>query len=446
MYRVHFAVATALLALLTSAPAAAFCGFFVGPKEGLYNDATQVVLMREGDKTVLSMRPDYSGPVADFAMVVPVPQVLQKENVLTLSARPFETIDKLSSPRLVEYHEQDPCLHHRRRRVKKKMSMAKPRSMAKGMADAAPAREQVRVKAEFTRAEYNIVILEADESTALEAWLNKNGYKQPKGASKALAPYIQEGFYFFAAKVDAKKVKFEPGGKAVLSPLQFNYTSEKFLLPIRLGLLNAKGDQDLLIFILAKDRYEAANWRNVFIPTNLSVSHKRKDDFAQWYDNLFDRQSRNKQPTVVTEYVWPTAIKCDPCPPGAVMLGQQNIQELGGAVMGGRINPQQLVLTRLHTRYGKAGGTSDIVFQKAHPVVGGREVRVKGKLEQGATKSQRNAFQGRYAIRFKWKGAITCDDPRRGIWTHTVATRPSWGRPVRPSIRPTRPAPAPTLE
>src|SRR5690606_18274060 len=139
--------------------------------------------------------------------------------------------------------------------------MAKPMS---ARAESSPAKkEKVRVKAQFTKGEYEIVILDADESTALEEWLNKNGSKQPKGSSKARAPYIQAGFYFAAGKVNAKKVKFEAGGRAVLPPLQFRYSSDKFLLPIRLGLLNAKGKQDLIVFILAEDRYEAANRPNL---------------------------------------------------------------------------------------------------------------------------------------------------------------------------------------
>ncbi len=42
---------------LTPARAAAFCGFYVsGADAKLYNNATQVVLMREGTRTVLSMQ------------------------------------------------------------------------------------------------------------------------------------------------------------------------------------------------------------------------------------------------------------------------------------------------------------------------------------------------------------------------------------------------------
>jgi hypothetical protein len=99
-----------LVVALLSTPARAFCGFFVaGADAELLNDATTVVLMRHDTRTALSMQNNYRGPVGDFAMVVPVPVVLRKANVKTLPADVFEHIDKLSSPRLVEYWERDPC-------------------------------------------------------------------------------------------------------------------------------------------------------------------------------------------------------------------------------------------------------------------------------------------------------------------------------------------------
>ena len=42
-------------------------------------------------------------------MIVPVPVVLQEENVKTLPPEIFARVDKLAAPRLVEYWEQDPC-------------------------------------------------------------------------------------------------------------------------------------------------------------------------------------------------------------------------------------------------------------------------------------------------------------------------------------------------
>src|SRR6188768_3182834 len=100
-----------VLALATGVQAAdAFCGFYVsGSDKKMFNDATQVVLMRQGTRTVLSMQNDFRGPLEDFAMLVPVPVVLKESEVKTLSKAVLDRIDSLGSPRLVEYWEQNPC-------------------------------------------------------------------------------------------------------------------------------------------------------------------------------------------------------------------------------------------------------------------------------------------------------------------------------------------------
>lgn len=58
-------------------------GFYVaGADEKLFNNATMVVMMREGTKTVLSMQNNCLGPPENFAMVVPVPVVLNSKKVI----------------------------------------------------------------------------------------------------------------------------------------------------------------------------------------------------------------------------------------------------------------------------------------------------------------------------------------------------------------------------
>src|ERR1044072_8645064 len=105
---VGVALAAALVSLTPAADA--FCGFYVsGADAKLFNNATLVVMMREGTRTVLSMQNNYQGPPERFAMVLPVPVVLQKENVKTLPRNVFDHVDQLAAPRLVEYWEQDPC-------------------------------------------------------------------------------------------------------------------------------------------------------------------------------------------------------------------------------------------------------------------------------------------------------------------------------------------------
>src|SRR5215470_14908259 len=101
-----------IAAVLLAAPSAAdaFCGFYVSPGEQpMFADATQVVLMRKGTRTVLAMQNNYKGPPSDFAMVIPVPVVLHEDDVKTLAKDVFAHVEQMGAPRLVEYWEQDPC-------------------------------------------------------------------------------------------------------------------------------------------------------------------------------------------------------------------------------------------------------------------------------------------------------------------------------------------------
>jgi len=102
----------------------------------------------------------------------------------------------------------------------------------------------------------------------------------------------------------------------MLSPLRFHYDSDAFSLPVRLGLLNSGGKQDLIVHILAAGkRYEVANYPNVTIPTNLDVDESARDKFGSFYAALFDKTVELNPKAVVTEYAW-DASTCDPCPSG----------------------------------------------------------------------------------------------------------------------------------
>ncbi len=310
--------------------AEAFCGFYVaGADTKLYNNATMVTMMRDGTTTVLSMRNNYQGPPEEFALVVPVPVVLHKDNVKTLPPEVFDRIDKMAAPRLVEYWEQDPCAPQ----VEEEGYMGTGRGgggtgVGYGVGSS---RQAVRIEAQFTVAEYEIVILSADDATALESWLTGHGYKIPAGAANYLRPYVEGGSKFFVAKVNPDKVTFKDG-MATLSPLRFHYESKDFSLPIRLGLINAKGSQDLIVHILARNtRYEAANYDNVTIPTNLFVNDGVRDRFGEFYAALFDATLEKHPNAVVTEYAW-GANSCDPCPEPT--LTATELTTLGMDVLG----------------------------------------------------------------------------------------------------------------
>ncbi len=415
----------ALLASLVLAPASAraFCGFYVSGSGGqLLNNATQVALMREGTRTVLSMQNNYEGPPEKFALVVPVPVVLQKENVKTLPREVFEKLEQLDAPRLVEYWEQDPCATPREEGLGLRLGTgggAMPMASA-----AAPGSLGVKVEAQFAVGEYEIVILSAANSTGLDTWLRQEHYNIPAGAEPFLRPYVQAGSKFFVAKVDVQKVHFE-GKQAMLSPLRFHYDSETFSLPVRLGLINSGGKQDLIVHVLARGkRYEVANYPNVTIPTNLDVEDKTKNEFGTFYAGLFDKTVERNPGAVVTEYSW-DASTCDPCPGPA--LTEQDFATLGDDVLPQAAPQPQgayyysfgggFTLTRLHARYSREALGADLVFRAAPAIIGGREMYTANQeIEHGAVASSYNNFQARYVIRHAWTGAVACEHPVRGVW------------------------------
>ncbi len=410
----------AVLALALAIPhaAQAFCGFYVaGGDQRMFNDATQVVLMRKGTRTVLAMQNNYKGPPEAFAMVIPVPVVLHEGDVKTLPKEVFAHVEQMGAPRLVEYWEQDPC---RAPDVDPKTDkLAMPSQMATGAAMAPPKDLGVTIEARFTVAEYDVRILSAKDSTGLATWLRQERYTIPAGAEPLIRPYVEAGSKFFVAKVDPEKVTFVDG-RAALSPLRFHYDSDEFALPIRLGLASSSGTQDLIVNILApSQRYDVSNYDNVTIPTNLDVTDSVKAKFGAFYAALFDRTVERHPNAIVTEYAW-QATTCDPCPGPA--LDQRDFLTLGADVLeGSRDKPASyqdadFVLTRLHARYGKAM-KDDLRFQVAEPIAGGRErLEAGGKLENGAQRASNNNFQGRYAIRHAWTGPLTCDKPVRGRW------------------------------
>jgi hypothetical protein len=224
----------------------------------------------------------------------------------------------------------------------------------------------VRVEAQYTVGPYDIVILSADESDGLETWLHRSGYRIPQGASQALAPYIRQGLKFFVAKVNLDE--HSKSGEKFLAPLQFSFSTPKFMLPIRLGMLTARGPQDLVLWVLTRNgRVESTNYRTVKLPANMDLPTFIRSDtkypFASFYKAMFDEQARREDHRVVfTEYFWDMGW-CDPC--AANPLSAQELKNLGvDWVAGDTRRGAKVMLTRLHVRYTPETFPEDLAFQE----------------------------------------------------------------------------------
>jgi hypothetical protein len=374
----------------TAATAHAFCGFYVASGDAkLFNKASQVALVRDGDRTVLTMASDFKGEPREFALVVPVPTVLEKGQVHVAKPGLMEHLDAFSAPRLVEYFDPDPCpvardeLNFREGRVNGASMM-----LASPAAERAAKSRGVTIEARYTVGEYDILILSAKQSGGLELWLRENGYRIPEGAAAVLGSYIRQGMKFFVAKVNLKEQ--QRLGFTTLRPIQVAFESPKFVLPIRLGMVNADGPQEMFVYaITRKGRVETTNYRTVRLPSDRDVPAFVKEEFADFYRALFSRQVRREGMEVVfTEYAWDMGW-CDPC--ASTPLAVEELRDLGCFWLA-ETDPrrgagQMPFLTRLHVRYDAAHFPEDLVFQET---------------------ADRTNFQGRYVIRHEWKGDGDC--------------------------------------
>lgn len=383
------------LAAFTAEGARAFCGFYVGKADAqLFNQASQVAMVRDQDRTVLTMSNDFKGELTDFALVVPVPVVLKREQIHVGDRKLLERLDAYSAPRLVEYFDDDPC----RPRPMPMVSMAMPKAAAGPSVTEERARALgVKVEAQYTVGEYDIVILSAKQSDGLETWLKESGYRIPPRASAALLPYIRQDMKFFVAKVNLKEQA--KTGFNFLRPLQMAYESPKFMLPIRLGMTNADGKQDLIFYAMTRTgRVESTNYRTVNMPSGTELPEFVQKDFASFYKAAFEQaHKREDYRALLTEYVWDMGF-CDPC--AATPLAPEELRQLGVFWLDERGGPQpgmpvrrppgmgvDVVLTRLHVRYDGEHFPEDLMFQAT---------------------GDRNQFQARYVIRHPFKGHVNC--------------------------------------
>jgi hypothetical protein len=385
--------AAAILAHLATGPASAFCGFYVAQADSkLFNKSSKVVLARDGEQTAITMASDFEGDVKEFAVVVPVPTFIERKQIGVVDPKTIDHLDRYTAPRLVEYHDEDPC----NPRLQMASSAVPTAPMPSAVREVVRRNYGVTIEASYDVGEYDVLILSAKESDGLVNWLTDNRYRIPQGAQDVLGSYIRQNMRFFVAKVNFDRMK--DLGNGYLRPLQVRYQSAKFMVPLRLGTVNAKGPQDLIVYALTKNgRVESTNYRTVKIPSDIDVPLYVKDEFGPFYKALFERAvARENMRAVFVEYAWDLGW-CDPC--AANPMSNKELVELGARWIGGgddgafRSNRfanggSDAFVTRLHVRYDATSFPEDIVFMETR---------------------DRSNFQGRYVQHHPWQGQSSCD-------------------------------------
>lgn len=328
-----------LLALSAAGGTAWACPTLVtGTPSQLSFDVAQLALVRQGNRTTFSVSVNPSGEPQDFALLLPVPEVPSEEEVKTLDAEVFARLDGYTGPR----HVSDAgCI---------------PSNAEGGDGAGGGGGDdgEVDVVAEYLVGEYRVFILSAEESGALQEWLDGHGFQLAPGADPILAEYIEAGSFFFAAQV-ADTAAMADGSS--LSPLQVSYESEVFSVPIRLATLNSPGSQDMVIYTIvdgAAGKVGISNYTEFEVPDRC-IWGAPTDDFKAFYEERFTSAWAATGTAGWTTEFSGGISSCNPC--SGVYPTEQDLQDLGfvGAF-------DSHFMTRMRMRYTPEQASADLIF------------------------------------------------------------------------------------
>ena len=464
------------LLLLAAAPARAFPGFLASKtKTEIKVNSTQIVLMKKGNATAVTVMSDYEGPLEPFAMVLVVPADVSADRVTTLKREYVDRLDSISAPRFHEYWEQDPCDPGPVEQEWQRSMKANASSAFLGGGDMPQSTQKVAkelsldVQAKQKEGEYSFTLLGKDESVA--GWLKSKGYGVPAGAEQAVLPYVQAGMRLVVAQVDTKRIELTGGDRAQLSPIRF-WTEQPYgKIPDRVGLLNAGGKQELIVYVLdPEQRYESKNYKNSFPPTNVEVDFSVKERIGEFYAALQDIIAQKSPGAFLNEYAWPSDGCGQPCATEPVAIAE--LLSLGGDVFELSVpkeerqpKPPELtkeeaaafkeatkelkpkerkakekqakedrktvaarqalvarhkyVVSRLHYRYDDKSLPNDPELGVASGAIEGgvdQPKGPKGEASLDVAPASQNKFQVRYNNFHPWVPVIQCQNPERYRW------------------------------
>lgn len=447
-----------------------------GKTEAPVVHSTEVVVMKKGPSSVVTVMPDYQGSLEPFVLVLAVPPDVTADHVVTLKREFVDHADQISAPRFHEFWEQDPCdpgppeqEWQRDLRVSGSGFLGAP---APGGGDKKVAPElSLDTQPKVKEGEYKMTALAA--GTSPTAWLKEHGYAVPPGADAAVAPYASQGLAFVMAEVDTKRIELVGGDRAQLSPIRF-FTDQPYdTLPVRLGLVNKpKNDkQELIVYALdPSNRYEVANYEDVTPPTNIEVDFDVKERMGEFYNSLYDAILKKHPTAWLREYSWPADGCGEPC--ATVPFELSELLSLGGdvfekavpedeknpkppeltdeqkaadkemlkplkpkerrqrmkelkedrqrvAVVKALVARQKYVLSRLHYRYDETNLKQDPKLVAKSDGLEGGTALPKGEKREASTvvtSGSKNRLQIRFNNFHNWKPVIHCDNPERWKW------------------------------
>ena len=273
-----------LAATLCSAAPAAGDGFMaprlrpVGQsKPMVVSPRQEAVLATDGQTVQVVLRTHFRAGPKELAWVVPVPA--KPLRVEKCQAGIFSDLDRATAPRFYWLDSASGIGHF------------DCGCAAMAPSGRAPIAGAVTVEASGTAGIFQYVVLSARRADELTRWLNDNKYFVPIGSERIFKRYVEAGWHWLAMRV-----RPEQADKGTLAPhpIVYTYRDTRLVYPLVISRLSADLTNEIVLYVVARQRYACANWSNATID-RAKVRRDAATPSGTNYERLFEDLCRSRR-------------------------------------------------------------------------------------------------------------------------------------------------------
>jgi len=235
-------------------------------------DQRAIVAFDDGHQTLI-LQTAYEGDRAEFAWVIPVPDLLGSGDISTVSADIFQDLYVLTEPSAYGYYGYNA-------------------QFLVGCSSGSQPDEfrTVRVWDTLQVDDYEVAILSAGQSADLADWLATNGYAFPEGHNNELDYYVNKSWFFVAVKINPAAAR-PPSmgddygeGTQEMKPLVLSFDTAEPVYPLRISAVSSKDEVEVLLYVISRHRMAASNYHTEEVRL---TSPFESGDFPAYYEEQF---------------------------------------------------------------------------------------------------------------------------------------------------------------
>jgi MYXO-CTERM domain-containing protein len=262
--RSFFFSGVALAAIFgSSSPAEACGGFFCSQVQPVNQAAERIVFANNGDGTVTAViEIMYEGPSESFSWLLPISSVPEGDQIAVASGIAFQRLQAATNPQ----YNLTTVVEGTCRQVTAGVggssfgtggtSSGLPTGSAGG--GGGPG-NGVNVEASGVVGAFEWTVISLDEeledpAEAAVTWLNDNGYDVPSGAPALVRPYLEDGLYLLALRLQ------KGADSGAIRPIVLTYEADRPMIPVKLTAVAANDDMGVMTWVLGEGRAVPQNY------------------------------------------------------------------------------------------------------------------------------------------------------------------------------------------